>query len=77
MPCNIGKVTSVSGNATIVRNGQVFDAGTDITVCKGDKYVNDNVSVVQLTLRDSSVITVGKGSDLLLQNIKFIKTSLT
>jgi hypothetical protein len=72
-PCNIGKVTSLSGNATIERYGQVFDAGTDITVCKGDKYVTDNVSVMQLTLRDSSVITVGKDSEFIVSEYKIYK----
>lgn len=73
MPCNIGKVTSVSGNATIERNGQVFDAGTNITVCKGDKYITDNVSVVQLTLRDGSVIAVGKDSEFIIAEYKIYK----
>ena len=72
-PCNIGKVTSVNGNATIERNGQVFDASTDITVCKGDKYITDNVSVLQLTLRDGSVITVGKDSEFIVSEYKIYK----
>jgi hypothetical protein len=72
-PCNIGKVTSVSGHATIERYGQAFDAGTDIIVCKGDKYMTDSASVIQLTLRDGSVITVGKDSEFTFSEYKIYK----
>lgn len=72
-PCNIGKVTSVNGIASIERHGQVFDAGTDITVCKGDKYVTDSTGIVQLTLRDGSIITIGKESEFTFTEYKIYK----
>lgn len=72
-PCNIGKVSSISGHAMIDRYGQVFDAGTDITICKGDKYITDSASVIQLTLRDGSVITVGKDSEFTFLEYKIYK----
>lgn len=61
--CNIGSVTSVNGSATIERQGRIFDAGSDVKICKGDKFVTDPLSVVQLTLRDGSLITIGKDSE--------------
>jgi hypothetical protein len=66
-------VTSVSGSVTIERYGQVFDAGTDIVVCKGDKYITDSASIIQLTLRDGSVITVGKDSEFTFTEYKIYK----
>lgn len=61
--CNVGKVTAVHGSAIVERHRQSFAAGTDVLVCKGDKYQTDSSSVLELTLRDGSVITVGKGSE--------------
>ena len=72
-PCNLGKVTSVSGNAVVERNGQTFSAGTDILICAGDKYITDNTSVVQLSLRDRSIITVGKDSEFTVKTFKIYK----
>ncbi|NOT15403.1 MAG: FecR domain-containing protein [Methylotenera sp.] len=60
--CNVGKVTAVHGMAVVERNGQSFEAGTDVLVCNGDKYQTDSTSVMELTLRDGSIITVGKDS---------------
>jgi len=57
----------------IERFGQVFDAGTDITICKGDKYITDSTSVIQLTLRDATVITVGKDSEFTFSEYKVYK----
>lgn len=57
----------------IERFGQVFDAGTDITICKGDKYVTDSASIIQLTLRDGTVITVGKDSEFTFSDYKIYK----
>lgn len=61
--CNVGKITALHGTATVERHGQFFTAGTDVLVCNGDKYQTDSTSVLELTLRDGSVITVGKGSE--------------
>ena len=72
-PCNVGKVTSVSGNASIERNGQMLDASADISICAGDKYTTDNISVVQLLLRDGSIITVGKDSEFTVKAFKIYK----
>jgi hypothetical protein len=57
----------------IERFGQVFDAGTDITICKGDKYITDSTSVIQLALRDGTVITVGKESEFTFSEYKIYK----
>lgn len=62
-PCNVGKVTAVHGTAMVERHGQSFEAGTDVLVCNGDKYQTDSASVMELTLRDGSVITVGKATE--------------
>lgn len=72
-PCNLGKVTSVNGDASIERNGQVFSADTDILICAGDKYITDALGVVQLRLRDGSIITVGKSSEFIVKTFKIYK----
>ena len=71
--CNIGKVEDVSGNAKLERNGRVINVGTDILVCKGDKFITDSASVMKLKLRDGSLITVGKDSEFTVAEYKIYK----
>jgi hypothetical protein len=71
--CNQGKVTSVAGNATLERNGQVISLEKGLAVCKGDIFVTDAVSVVQLRLRDGSAISVGKDSEFKIVEYKIRK----
>jgi hypothetical protein len=71
--CNQGKVTSVAGNATVERNGQVISLEIDSTVCIGDIYVTDAASVAQLKLRDGSLVTIGKDSQFKINEYKIYK----
>lgn len=61
--CNIGKVIAIHGTATVFRDGHVIDVGLDSAVCKGDKYLTNNNSVIQLALIDGSKITIGKSTE--------------
>lgn len=60
--CNLGKVDSLHGSATVERAGRIVDVNEGIVICKGDIYRTDKTSVLQLAFRDVSRITVGKDS---------------
>jgi hypothetical protein len=61
--CNLGQVSALDGNATLERRGRSIAVDTDILVCKGDKFITSETSVMQLTLQDGSIITIGKDSE--------------
>lgn len=71
--CNIGRVDSVIGNAKLERKGRLINAGTDILLCKNDKFLTDATSVMQLKFRDGSLITIGKNSEFKLIEYKIYK----
>ena len=61
--CNIGRVNEVAGNAKLERKGRLINVGTDVLLCKGDKFITDSSSVIKIKFRDGSLITVGKDSE--------------
>jgi hypothetical protein len=71
--CNQGKVTSVVGDATVERNGQIIPLKQDSPVCTGDIVVTNAASVTQMKLRDGSLITVGKNSEFKIVEYKIYK----
>ena len=71
--CSIGRVESVAGNAMLERNGRLIHADTDILLCKNDKLITDASSVMQLKLRDGSLITIGKDSEFKIAEYKIYK----
>ena len=71
--CNVGVVDSIIGSAKIERNGQSSNVGTDVLVCKGDKFITDTGSVRRLKLRDGSQVTIGKDSEFKVAEYKIFK----
>ena len=71
--CNIGSVDNIIGSAKLERNGRSINVGTDVLVCKGDKFITDSASVIRLKLRDGSLITIGKDSEFKVAEYKIYK----
>lgn len=58
--CNFAKVEAVHGSASVLRAGIYSDVTVNFAVCKGDQYLTNKHSVIQLVFIDGSKITVGK-----------------
>ena len=62
-PCRVGEVVRVVGDASVVRPARQFTPVTGMKICRGDRFVTGASSIVELRLRDGTLITVGKASD--------------
>jgi hypothetical protein len=71
--CDLGQVSALDGTATLERRGLSIEVGTDILVCKGDKFITDETSVMQLTMKDGSIITIGKDSEFTVTTFEIYK----
>lgn len=61
-PCLVGAVVRVVGEVRVERPAQQFRPFEGVKVCQGDRFVTGPASIVELRLRDGSLITVGKDS---------------
>lgn len=66
-PCTVGKVVRVVGQVTLQRAGNGVTPFTGLGLCQGDRFSTGQNSIVDLRLRDGTLLTVGKNSELVLR----------
>lgn len=60
--CRVGDVVRIVGDVKVERPARNFQPFVGVKVCQGDRFVTGPASIVELRLRDGSLITVGKDS---------------
>ena len=70
---NIGKVITVKGEPTLLRNGTTHTLNIGAQLLPHDTLKTDNKSKLQLVFQDGTIITIGKNSSLNIDEYKFNK----
>lgn len=60
--CRVGEVARIVGDVKVERPSRSFQPFVGVKVCQGDRFVTGPSSIVELRLRDGTLITVGKES---------------
>jgi hypothetical protein len=71
--CVIGKVVRVVGHASLLRHDRSSTPFEGMGLCQGDRVSTAGASIVDLRLRDGTLLTVGKDSELVLRELHLYK----
>jgi hypothetical protein len=71
--CVIGKVVRVVGQVNLQRAGRNVTPFVGLGLCQGDRLSSTGASIVDLRLRDGTLLTVGKDSELVLKEFHIYK----
>jgi hypothetical protein len=71
--CVIGKVVRVVGQVTLQRQAHSIAPFEGLGLCQGDRISTAADSIADLRLRDGTLLTVGKGSELVLREFHLYK----
>jgi hypothetical protein len=70
-----GKVKTLTGSATVIRDSSVLPIATGQRVFSGDRIVSGQGSYVGIMLYDDTRVTIGPGSELLIREFEFNPSS--
>lgn len=71
--CRIGEVARVVGAVSIQRHELAFVPFTGVGICRGDRVVTGPGSIVELRLRDGTLLAVGKDSEFLIRDFRIYR----
>lgn len=72
-PCRVGEVVRTVGSVSVVRGPQSFVPFAGVGVCRGDRFVTGAGSIVEMRLRDGSLVTVGKDSEFVIRDYRIYR----
>ncbi|MFN3586609.1 MAG: FecR domain-containing protein [Moraxellaceae bacterium] len=72
-PCRVGELVRLVGDVQVVRSDRQFRPFLGQQVCRGDRFVTGEASIVELRLRDGSLVTVGKRSDFTVRDYRLYR----
>ena len=70
-----GTIKTLTGSATVNRGSSVLPTATGQRVFRGDRIVSGQDSYVGIMLHDDTRLTIGPGSELLIQEFEFNPSS--
>ncbi len=71
--CRVGDVVRVVGEAAIYRDTRTFRPFEGLSICRGDRIVTSAAAVVELRLRDGTLLTVGRASEFVIRDYRIYK----
>ena len=71
----VGIMKTVSGSARLERGTTVINAVVGVVVEVGDRIVTSSTASVGITLKDDTLLAIGPGSVLIIENFAFDQTT--
>lgn len=72
-PCRVGDVVRIVGDVRVERPTRQFTPFIGVKVCMGDRFVTGPSSIIELRLRDGSLVTVGKDSEFTIREYRIYR----